>query len=185
MLSWGLLWEGLQPRCCCGRGLSPDCLSRRASGLRPLPQGFRKHDPFENRNALLRTRTGASARGEIAMNRSFAALVAALALLASSGSPDAAEYYLVESLATQSEEPATRAQARELRAIYEDLARVSGVEAQLVYSNDPDLNAFATEIDGEKIVLVQEGLLARSEEHTSELQSLAYLVCRLLLEKKK
>src|SRR5687767_15481131 len=29
-----------------------------------------------------------------------------------------------------------------------------------------------------------DGLL-RSEEHTSELQSLAYLVCRLLLEKKK
>src|SRR2546425_9245092 len=28
-------------------------------------------------------------------------------------------------------------------------------------------------------------LLGRSEEHTSELQSLAYLVCRLLLEKKK
>src|SRR2546425_1995883 len=31
---------------------------------------------------------------------------------------------------------------------------------------------------GQRIVL-------RSEEHTSELQSLAYLVCRLLLEKKK
>src|SRR5687767_15606766 len=34
----------------------------------------------------------------------------------------------------------------------------------------------------------QEGSIAffnRSEEHTSELQSLAYLVCRLLLEKKK
>src|SRR2546425_1357005 len=30
--------------------------------------------------------------------------------------------------------------------------------------------------------VVEEG---RSEEHTSELQSLAYLVCRLLLEKKK
>src|SRR5205823_12647478 len=29
------------------------------------------------------------------------------------------------------------------------------------------------------------GKLFRSEEHTSELQSLAYLVCRLLLEKKK
>src|SRR2546423_14430200 len=27
--------------------------------------------------------------------------------------------------------------------------------------------------------------MGRSEEHTSELQSLAYLVCRLLLEKKK
>src|SRR5687767_15225705 len=31
---------------------------------------------------------------------------------------------------------------------------------------------------------VRRGVL-RSEEHTSELQSLAYLVCRLLLEKKK
>src|SRR3989441_6984813 len=29
------------------------------------------------------------------------------------------------------------------------------------------------------------GYMQRSEEHTSELQSLAYLVCRLLLEKKK
>src|SRR5687767_15202018 len=29
------------------------------------------------------------------------------------------------------------------------------------------------------------GRRERSEEHTSELQSLAYLVCRLLLEKKK
>src|SRR5205823_14613914 len=29
------------------------------------------------------------------------------------------------------------------------------------------------------------GEIIRSEEHTSELQSLAYLVCRLLLEKKK
>src|SRR5258707_6288085 len=32
---------------------------------------------------------------------------------------------------------------------------------------------------------LQQGLLARSEEHTSELQSRQYLVCRLLLEKKK
>src|SRR2546425_4897390 len=32
--------------------------------------------------------------------------------------------------------------------------------------------------------LVVDGVM-RSEEHTSELQSLAYLVCRLLLEKKK
>src|SRR5256714_3761862 len=34
-----------------------------------------------------------------------------------------------------------------------------------------------------RVRLVGEDL--RSEEHTSELQSLAYLVCRLLLEKKK
>src|SRR2546425_7352404 len=31
----------------------------------------------------------------------------------------------------------------------------------------------------------QQASAGRSEEHTSELQSLAYLVCRLLLEKKK
>src|SRR2546423_6591600 len=34
-------------------------------------------------------------------------------------------------------------------------------------------------------LVVRDGVLRRSEEHTSELQSLAYLVCRLLLEKKK
>src|SRR5205823_14524607 len=33
--------------------------------------------------------------------------------------------------------------------------------------------------------IVQRQAHPRSEEHTSELQSLAYLVCRLLLEKKK
>src|SRR2546425_7990666 len=43
----------------------------------------------------------------------------------------------------------------------------------------------------ERELLVDEGVDRhhredeRSEEHTSELQSLAYLVCRLLLEKKK
>src|SRR3712207_7515184 len=32
---------------------------------------------------------------------------------------------------------------------------------------------------------IVQGFVARSEEHTSELQSRQYLVCRLLLEKKK
>src|SRR5205823_11087273 len=36
-----------------------------------------------------------------------------------------------------------------------------------------------------KIIDAVEAAEKRSEEHTSELQSLAYLVCRLLLEKKK
>src|SRR2546425_1802055 len=40
----------------------------------------------------------------------------------------------------------------------------------------------ATDILGR---LLATSLGERSEEHTSELQSLAYLVCRLLLEKKK
>src|SRR5438445_2924246 len=34
-------------------------------------------------------------------------------------------------------------------------------------------------------VLLKDGNFERSEEHTSELQSRQYLVCRLLLEKKK
>src|SRR2546425_4740958 len=40
---------------------------------------------------------------------------------------------------------------------------------------------------GERVTVVrsEEALELRSEEHTSQLQSLAYLVCRLLLEKKK
>src|SRR2546425_8600868 len=37
-------------------------------------------------------------------------------------------------------------------------------------------------LDDDELQAVRE---RRSEEHTSELQSLAYLVCRLLLEKKK
>src|SRR5205823_8154437 len=36
-----------------------------------------------------------------------------------------------------------------------------------------------------KSPLIWDEFAIRSEEHTSELQSLAYLVCRLLLEKKK
>src|SRR2546425_9508709 len=39
--------------------------------------------------------------------------------------------------------------------------------------------------DGLYIVMIKLRNRSRSEEHTSELQSLAYLVCRLLLEKKK
>src|SRR2546425_3807802 len=35
------------------------------------------------------------------------------------------------------------------------------------------------------VSLAHDEVTVRSEEHTSELQSLAYLVCRLLLEKKK
>src|SRR2546425_566689 len=45
----------------------------------------------------------------------------------------------------------------------------------------PDL-AFAEDLAGRAAQAIDN---ARSEEHTSELQSLAYLVCRLLLEKKK
>src|SRR2546425_13240009 len=44
-----------------------------------------------------------------------------------------------------------------------------------------EMNGGDTFIPAQKVT----HLWIRSEEHTSELQSLAYLVCRLLLEKKK
>src|SRR3989441_7191241 len=47
-----------------------------------------------------------------------------------------------------------------------------------------DLLEISAQIIGARTLAVPKRL-ARSEEHTSELQSLAYLVCRLLLEKKK
>src|SRR5205823_7423915 len=45
--------------------------------------------------------------------------------------------------------------------------------------------AFDIEIRRPTAQSLAQASTTRSEEHTSELQSLAYLVCRLLLEKKK
>src|SRR5687767_15719472 len=45
-------------------------------------------------------------------------------------------------------------------------------------------NGFRFRVRVSRPFLSEPPAVARSEEHTSELQSLAYLVCRLLLEKK-
>src|SRR5438445_5835907 len=47
----------------------------------------------------------------------------------------------------------------------------------------PKLGSVGTAIPGVQLKIAADG--ERSEEHTSELQSRQYLVCRLLLEKKK
>src|SRR3989441_2895617 len=49
----------------------------------------------------------------------------------------------------------------------------------------PKVGGFVTDVRVDDNRAVKVGDVLRSEEHTSELQSLAYLVCRLLLEKKK
>src|SRR6478609_11470880 len=59
---------------------------------------------------------------------------------------------------------------------YTTLFRSDAVAAAVLGEAHPDDREIAGGIDGHG---------RRSEEHTSELQSLAYLVCRLLLEKKK
>src|SRR2546425_7435452 len=64
---------------------------------------------------------------------------------------------------------------------------------KLSQQHKPDvvvLDLELTSIKGTEVITALRELAAppkvlRSEEHTSELQSLAYLVCRLLLEKKK
>src|SRR2546425_8775528 len=52
------------------------------------------------------------------------------------------------------------------------------------YGHVKDPFGFTWAIATQKEVLTPAEMQERSEEHTSELQSLAYLVCRLLLEKK-
>src|SRR3712207_7078926 len=54
----------------------------------------------------------------------------------------------------------------------------SGTQAKIALL---DLNPNQVSVDVQR----DQGFLERSEEHTSELQSRQYLVCRLLLEKKK
>src|SRR5205823_10764118 len=59
---------------------------------------------------------------------------------------------------------------------------------QQYFFGEPLVGFDPSEITGSLIVIEGmdgSGRSTRSEEHTSELQSLAYLVCRLLLEKKK
>ena len=66
-----------------------------------------------------------------------------------------------------------------------------GTSIQVFFNRYGKISRVFEGSDGENVVRNQEAYsmidltVSRSEEHTSELQSLAYLVCRLLLEKKK
>src|SRR3712207_8034122 len=61
------------------------------------------------------------------------------------------------------------------------LRHVEEVKARIAQSGGEPLFINMNAADDEK----RASAVARSEEHTSELQSRQYLVCRLLLEKKK
>src|SRR5947209_13767650 len=65
----------------------------------------------------------------------------------------------------------------------------SDIFGVLGFNADPDAGFSDHRTDGERGMRSGAGhlhsMIHRSEEHTSELQSRQYLVCRLLLEKKK
>ena len=66
-----------------------------------------------------------------------------------------------------------------------DFIRVSEHGSIKIFGrSDSTLNPGGVRIGTAEIYRVVESMDSRSEEHTSELQSQAYLVCRLLLEKK-
>src|SRR3712207_9252969 len=69
------------------------------------------------------------------------------------------------------------------------VGRDLGLQAQPVVACRPEQPRGGAEVlDRLRAAVAEHGLaaaLVRSEEHTSELQSRQYLVCRLLLEKKK
>src|SRR2546425_3790473 len=78
---------------------------------------------------------------------------------------------------------------RNKRAIEDHFDKAYELETELERKNKGVLLGMVRSVlpEGARCIYIRqaEPLGLRSEEHTSELQSLAYLVCRLLLEKKK
>src|SRR2546425_8381231 len=76
----------------------------------------------------------------------------------------------------------------DLRAGPEAVGGVARAQARLVGATPEEVDAAARAASAalaHPLLRRAAAAVDRSEEHTSELQSLAYLVCRLLLEKKK
>src|SRR5947209_12866009 len=71
-----------------------------------------------------------------------------------------------------------------LKSALDDVPGIGPVKRRALFYHFGSLKkiAEASESDLKKVKGISDG---RSEEHTSELQSRQYLVCRLLLEKKK
>lgn len=86
-------------------------------------------------------------------------LLLCLALLWVGTATAETRYYLVSGLAEAAPDPALRAQSAELQAMYDRLAERSGVDATLLLADSDDVNAFATEAEGKKLVVVNRGLV--------------------------
>src|SRR5438445_1813016 len=73
------------------------------------------------------------------------------------------------------------------REVHDEKRASAPQHAEVLGEHGPEVRDVAKRVShGREVeVLVAERQRLRSEEHTSELQSRQYLVCRLLLEKKK
>lgn len=68
-------------------------------------------------------------------------------------------YVDVVKAAAQSRDPSARQFFLELRDMHQKLAQASGIEAKLLLSDNDEVNAFATEVKGEKIIVLNQGLI--------------------------
>src|SRR3712207_8519882 len=73
----------------------------------------------------------------------------------------------------------------QLHGQHDDAGHAEHDEVREHADHDPEVAVLRVHVPLEPVARRATRVLLRSEEHTSELQSRQYLVCRLLLEKKK
>lgn len=96
-------------------------------------------------------------------------------LLLSAMPAGSAEYIDVRKAATGERDEALRAAFAELDEIHRKLAKASGIDARLLLSTSDEVNAFATEAKGEKLIVLNLGLLeALREDRDAVISVLAH-----------
>ena len=86
-------------------------------------------------------------------------VVGLLALAALMARADSDRYIDVSKAAAQSTDASDQAFFRELEAMHQALAKVSGIKSRLLLSDSDEVNAFATEVEGEKLIVLNMGLV--------------------------
>lgn len=82
-----------------------------------------------------------------------------LALVALVAQADSSRYVDVSKAAAQTNDSSDQTFFRELEAMHQALAKVSGIESRLLLSDNGEVNAFATEVKGEKLIVLNMGLV--------------------------
>lgn len=82
-----------------------------------------------------------------------------LALAALVARADSDRYIDVSKAAAQGTDASDQAFFRELEAMHQALAKVSGIKSRLLLSDSDEVNAFATEAEGEKLIVLNMGLV--------------------------